>query len=346
MDYGLFIPIANNGWITSSTSPQYMPTFELNKQIVQRAEKYGFKFALSMIKLRGYGGETEHWDYALESFTLMAGLAAVTDDMMLYASVATPTLHPAMVARMAVTIDSIAPGRFGINIVAGWNKSEYEQMGLWPGDEFYDFRYDYASEYVTIMHELWETGSSDFKGKFFTLEDCQCKPTPTGKIPIVSAGASPRGRRFTAEHCDYNFTGAPGGAEGLSYVNGLLADAADKAGRPIASYPVYMVIMGETDRDAQRKVDLYNEGVDVEAVAFMKGQASLDKKSTGTSAGMVNAPVEAVHDGAIVGSPATVAAQLNELAAVPGTGGIMLMFDDFLEGTEVFGRDVMPLLDN
>ena len=78
-----------------------------------------------------------------------------------------------------------------------------------------------------------------------------------------------------------------------------------------------MVIMGETDRDAQRKVDLYNEGVDVEAVAFMKGQASLDKKSSGTSAGMVNAPVEAVHDGAIVGSPATVAAQLNELAAVP-----------------------------
>jgi pyrimidine oxygenase len=33
-----------------------MPTFDLNKQIVQKAEKYGFKFALSMIKLRGYGG--------------------------------------------------------------------------------------------------------------------------------------------------------------------------------------------------------------------------------------------------------------------------------------------------
>jgi pyrimidine oxygenase len=345
MDFGLFIPIANNGWITSATSPQYMPTFELNKQIVQKAEKYGFKFALSMIKLRGYGGATEHWDYALESFTLMAGLAAVTEEMRLYASVATPTLHPAMAARMAVTIDSIAPGRFGVNIVAGWNKSEYQQMGLWPGDEFYDLRYDYASEYVTIMRELWETGRSDFKGKFFTLEDCVCKPMPAGKIPIVSAGASPRGRRFTAEHCDYNFTGAPDGAEGLAYVNGLLGEEAKKAGRSIESYPLYMVIMGETDRDAQRKVDLYNEGVDVEAVAFMKGQASLDKKSTGTSAGMVNAPVEAVHDGAIVGSPATVAAKLNELTGVSGTGGIMLMFDDFLEGTEVFGREVMPLLD-
>jgi pyrimidine oxygenase len=345
MDFGLFIPIANNGWITSATSPQYMPTFELNKQIVQKAEKYGFKFALSMIKLRGYGGATEHWDYALESFTLMAGLAAVTEEMLLYASVATPTLHPAMAARMAVTIDSIAPGRFGVNIVAGWNKSEYQQMGLWPGDEFYDLRYDYASEYVTIMRELWETGRSDFKGKFFTLEDCVCKPMPAGKIPIVSAGASPRGRRFTAEHCDYNFTGAPDGAEGLAYVNGLLGEEAKKAGRSIESYPLYMVIMGETDRDAQRKVDRYNEGVDVEAVAFMKGQASLDKKSTGTAAGMMNAAVEAVHDGAIVGSPATVAAKLNELTGVPGTGGIMLMFDDFLEGTEVFGREVMPLLD-
>ena len=75
MDFGVFIPIANNGWIPSATSPQYMPTFDLNREIVQKAEKYGFKFALSMIKLRGYGGETEYWDYALESFTLMAGLA-------------------------------------------------------------------------------------------------------------------------------------------------------------------------------------------------------------------------------------------------------------------------------
>lgn len=345
MDYGLFIPIANNGWIPSATSPQYKPTFELNKQIVQRAEKYGFGFALSMIKLRGYGGPTEYWDYALESFTLMAGLAAVTENMKLYASVATPTLHPAMVARMAVTIDSIAPGRFGINIVAGWNKSEYHQMGLWPGDEFYDFRYEYASEYVTIMRELWETGRSDFKGKFFTLDDCHCKPTPAGDIKIVSAGASPRGRQFTAEHCDYNFTGAPPGADGLAYVNGLLADAAGQAGRPVESYPLYTVILGETDAQARAKVDLYNRGVDYEAIAFMKGQAALDKRSAGTSASMVQATPEAVHDTALVGSPATIAAQLNELASVPGTGGIMLIFDDFLEGTEVFGREVMPLLD-
>ena len=57
-----------------------------------------------------------------ESFTLMVGLAAVTERIKLFASVAVLTLPPAMVARMAVTIDSIAPGRFGVNIVSGWAK--------------------------------------------------------------------------------------------------------------------------------------------------------------------------------------------------------------------------------
>ena len=39
MDLGVFIPIGNNGWLISTTSPQYKPTFELNKEIVQRAER-------------------------------------------------------------------------------------------------------------------------------------------------------------------------------------------------------------------------------------------------------------------------------------------------------------------
>jgi hypothetical protein len=91
MDIGVFIPIGNNGWLISTTSPQYMPSFALNREIVQKAERYGLDFALSMIKLRGFGGKSEFWDHNLESFTLMAGLAAVTDRIKLYASVAVPT---------------------------------------------------------------------------------------------------------------------------------------------------------------------------------------------------------------------------------------------------------------
>src|SRR4030095_3426271 len=98
MQVGVFIPIGNNGWLISETAPQYMPTFELNKEIVQKAEKYGVDFALSLIKLRGFGGKTEFWEHNLESFTLMAGLAAVTDRIKIFATAATLTMAPAVVA--------------------------------------------------------------------------------------------------------------------------------------------------------------------------------------------------------------------------------------------------------
>src|ERR1700734_352940 len=161
MQIGVFIPIGNNGWLLSSTSPQYMPSFDLNKEIVQKAEKYDFVFALSMIKLRGFGGKTEFWDHNLESFTLMAGLAAVTTKIKLFATAGALTLPPAIVARMATTIDSISGGRFGVNIVSGWQKAEYDQMGMWPGDAYFGYRYGYSTEYVQVMKELWANGVSN-----------------------------------------------------------------------------------------------------------------------------------------------------------------------------------------
>jgi pyrimidine oxygenase len=204
MDLGIFIPIGNNGWMMSVHSPQYKPSFQLNRAIAEKAEAYDFNFLLSMVKLRGFGGQTEFWDHNLESFTLMTGLAAVTERIQLFASVAVPTLSPALVARMASTIDDISNGRFGINIVSGWNQSEYAQMGLWPGDWYYERKYDYASEYVTIMRQLWATGQSDFKGEFFTMCDCRLSPRPqAGCVPIVCAGQSDRGMRFCAEYGDY-----------------------------------------------------------------------------------------------------------------------------------------------
>jgi len=78
MELGVFIPIGNNGWLISTTSPQYKPSFDLNREVVEKAERFGFDFALSMIKLHGFGGPSQFWDYNLESFTLMAGLAPVT----------------------------------------------------------------------------------------------------------------------------------------------------------------------------------------------------------------------------------------------------------------------------
>ena len=210
MEIGVFIPIGNNGWLLSENAPQYKPTFELNKEITLRAEGYGLDFVLSMIKLRGFGGKTEFWDHNLESFTLMAGLAAVTSKIKLFATSATLVMPPAIVARMAATIDSISNGRFGLNVITGWQRPEYSQMGLWPGDEYFSRRYEYLAEYVQVLRELWANGQSDFKGDFFKMDDCRCLPLPSRMIPIISAGQSDAGTRYAARFADYNFVPAAG----------------------------------------------------------------------------------------------------------------------------------------
>jgi pyrimidine oxygenase len=349
MEIGVFIPIGNNGWLISTTSPQYKPSFELNKAIVLRAERYGLDFALSMIKLRGFGGDSEFWDYNLESFTLMAGLAAVTQRIKLFASVAVLTIPPAIIARMAVTIDSIAKGRFGINIVSGWHAAEYTQMGVWPGEHYFAERYDYSTEYVQIMQELWQTGRSDFHGKYFRMEDCRLGPTPRQPIEIVSAGQSDRGMRFTAEHGNYAFCLGSGVNTPTAHAptNQRLIDAGRQAGRDVGTYVLMMVIADETDEAALAKWKHYRDGTDVKALAWMFDQAGADTTASehSTARSMV-LPEGAVNFnmGTLVGSYASVARMLDEAAAVPGTKGIMLTFDDFLIGLDQFGQRIQPLM--
>lgn len=89
----------------------HKPSWDMNKFVTEEAEEYGFAFAFSMVKSRGYGGDTQFWDWAHEPFTLMAGRAAVTDGVRIISSVALPTLHPAMAARRATAIDDITGGR-------------------------------------------------------------------------------------------------------------------------------------------------------------------------------------------------------------------------------------------
>jgi pyrimidine oxygenase len=349
MDFGVFIPIGNNGWLISENAPQYKPSFELNKRVVVEAEKQGFAFALSMIKLRGFGGKTEFWDYNLESFTLMAGLAAVTERIKLYASTAVLTLPPALVARMATTIDSIAPGRFGVNIVSGWAKGEYSQMGLWPGDEYFRYRYDYATEYVRVLRDLWENGTSTMDGEYFRMHDCRLEPRPTGHIDIVCAGQSDRGMRLCAELGDYNFILNPGINDPETYREPTerLAAAAAKTGRDVGSLPLFMVIADETDEAARAKWDSYRAGADLGALGYMSDEGGKDVAADASgTARTINLPEGAVNFNmaTLVGSYDTVARQIDEVAKMPGVKGLMFTFDHFEQGVRDFGEKVKPLL--
>jgi pyrimidine oxygenase len=349
MDIGVFIPINNNGWLISENAPQYMPSFDLNKTVTQKAEAYGMDFALSMIKLHGFGGKTQFWDHGLESFTLMAGLAAVTKRIKLFASTAVLTIPPAIVARMAVTIDSISGGRFGVNIVSGWHKPEYSQMGLWPGDAHFGKRYDYSTEYVTILRELWEKGESDFKGTYFQMDKCKLSPPPSKPIQIVSAGQSDRGMEFGAQYADFNFCLGEGVNEPqkCASVPARVLKHAEKTGRKVGAYMLYMVISAETDAEALAKWDSYEKGADRAALAHLLGQAAQDVNTEATSMAAVvqrnPSPIN-FNMGTIVGSHASCARMLDEVAAMPGVAGIMLCFDDFIAGMDAFGQKIQPLM--
>ena len=83
-------------------------------------------------------------------------------------------MPPAIVARMAVD-DRFASrgGRFGVNIVTGWQQAEYSQMGLWPGDEHFGKRYDYSPNTCGSCGTCGRPATSDFKGEYFQMDECR-----------------------------------------------------------------------------------------------------------------------------------------------------------------------------
>ena len=349
MEIGVFIPIGSNGWLISTTSPQYRPSFALNRQVTLNAERYGLDFVLSMIKLRGFGGKSRFWDDNLESFTLMAGLAAVTSRIELYATVAVLTLPPAITARMAMTIDSISHGRFGVNLVTGWQKAEYDQMGLWPGDDHFKHRYDLLDEYATVMRELWVTGQSDLKGRYYTMNDCRLGPLPSRRIPLICAGTSDAGMVFAAKHCAYNFCSGNGEMndprDSADTVARLQA-CTQAAGTGTKALAFTMIIADETDEAAMAKWEHYKAGVDLDAIGWSRDQAGADKNAADNStAGRIRRREPLPFNGSrLIGSYASVARMLDEMAEIPGLAGVMLTFDDFVIGVEQFGQRIQPLM--
>ena len=350
MKFGVFLPNGSNGYIPSKASPVYEPTFAHNLAISQAAERHGLDFVLSMMKFRGFGGETGYWDSCLESFTLMAGIAAQTESIGLFPSISILSQHPAIVARMVATIDDISGGRCGLNIVTGWNRPEYTQMGMWPGDEHYQRRYDYAAEYVEVLKQLWRDGKATYKGEYFTLEDCSVSPFPGREIPLVCAGQSPAGRQFVAHHADHQFV--------LTSEDKLVTSVTDirakakQTGREVGIYALFHMIVEDTDEAAAARVDEIIAGADQGAISNILASADLDTNKGGTSDQLKAALDQSVEQGnmafmgipVIFGSPGTVASRIEEIASKTGVDGLLFSWPDFVAGIDRFGEEVMPRL--
>jgi FMNH2-dependent dimethyl sulfone monooxygenase len=109
-----------------------------------------------------------------------------------------------------VTADHVGQGRFGLNIVSGWNPTEFGMFGVELKD--HDDRYGYAEEWINIVKRIWsETEPFDHSGKYFDLKGVLAKPKPYGdsRPILVSAGNSEKGRDFAARSVDCLFTAIP-----------------------------------------------------------------------------------------------------------------------------------------
>lgn len=350
MKFGVFLPNGSNGYIPSAGSPLYEPTFEHNKAISIEAERQGLDFVLSMMKFRGFGGETGYWDACLESFTLMAAIAAATDKIGLFPSISLLSQHPAYVARMVATIDDISGGRCGLNIVTGWNKPEYTQMGLWRGDEYYEQRYEYAADYLRILRALWRDGVATHKSRFFELDDCSCLPVPSREIPIVCAGQSPRGKQFVADMADQQFVMSDVGKLKDSVTD--ISERAQKAGRNVGIYALFHMILAETDEAAAAIGQDIIDKADNGALGNILASASMDTNTGGTSDQLKAGLNQTIDDGnlafmgipVIHGSFETVARKIDQIEQETAIDGMLFSWPDFVPGVRDFGERVMPLL--
>ena len=108
-----------------------------------------------------------------------------------------------------------------------------------------------------------------------------------------------------------------------------------------------MLIAAETDDEAFAKWQNYNDGADVEAINWLLNQGGKDTKSgADTNIRQMASSVSPVNInmGTLVGSYENVAKMLDEIGEIKGTEGILLTFDDFIQGVEDFGQKIQPLM--
>ena len=176
----------------------------------ERAEVLGFDslWVPDHLLLRWQGQTRGIW----ECWSLLAALAAVTHRMELGSLVACTTFRsPALLAKMADTVDEISGGRLIVGLGAGWDGPEGRAFDMKS-----DHRVDRFEEALQIIVPLLRTGRVDFEGKYYQVQGCELRPRgprPDGP-PILIGAKGPRMLRLAATYADlWNAEGPMRGPE-------------------------------------------------------------------------------------------------------------------------------------
>ena len=346
---GLFSPNCSGGMAVTNVEERWRASWENNLALAGLADDLGLEFLLPIARWAGYGGETDFQGDSLETITWATGLLSKTSRINIFATAHTAFFHPLVAAKQFATMSHIGGGRFGLNIVCGWNKPEYDMFGLQLADS-HDERYDYGKSWYSLIKKVWQSDVPfSWHDKYFKVRDAVCSPNLyQGNFPpVMSAGSSVQGQNFAAENCDFLFTVLLDLDSGKKIVSNVKEMARGTYGRNIDLFTTTYVVCRPTMKEAQEYHHYYAfENADTEAVdrlmSLMGMHAHSFPREQIDSLKLQFAAGHGVYP--LVGNPDFICKEIEKIAA-SGFSGASLAFVDYLTELPFFGEEVLPRLE-
>lgn len=345
---GLFASNCSNGRAMTNAPERWLADWDSNEKLAVLADDVGIDFMLPIARWDGYRGETDHQGTTFETITWATGLLAHTKKITVFATVHAPLINPVHAAKAFVTADLIGRGRFGLNIVIGWNDAEFRMFGIEKRRE-HEARYEYGQEWIEAILRMWGPEEEfDFKGKYLDLQGLRLKPKPYGgsRPLLMNAGHSSAGRTYALKNCDAFFTAVkyPGiDAAAADIIR--VKEGARKFGRDIGVYTVGEVVCRPTRREAQEYFRYWTEEApDWGAADYMLSLKGITRKADpeGYDA-MRRSLIHGQAGFAMIGDPDDVAEDFTRISAA-GFEGVGFSFVNYLSELPFFATEVLPRL--
>ena len=345
---GIFSSNCSGGFAATKIQERWSASWDDCLRLAQLADEAGIDFMLPIARWVGYGGETDFHGSVLEPVSWASGLLASTKRIQVFSTINTAYTHPIVVAKQMATNDQIGHGRAGLNIVAGWNKWEYDAFGIELPDKHED-RYALAQEWWEIISKIWYTEEPfDYHGKYFDMKKVHGSPKPyNGTIPILNAGSSGQGREYATRNSHFVFTNVMGPEDGVDVVKKITNAAKKNHNRDVGVFTVGHVVCRPTKKEAMDFLHYYaEENADWGAVDNLMNLQSLHAKSfTDEMLRTYRSRFAAGHGSVpLYGTPDDVA---NEIARYhkAGFSGMTVAFVDYISELEYFAEEVLPRLE-
>lgn len=176
-------------------------TFEETRQLAEHVERTGWDGLWLADHFMPNADDTSAaWP---EAWTTLSGIAATVPRLRLGTLVTGNTYrHPAVLAKMAATVDHISGGRLILGLGSGWQENEHEKYGL----EFGTIaeRLAKLDEACAVIKSLFNHESTSFSGKYYQITDAPLEPKPVqSPLPLMIGGGGEKVTlRITAQYAD------------------------------------------------------------------------------------------------------------------------------------------------